>query len=139
MNQAKAVEVVSKPAIRNISISPNTSLRDRPVKEQTIQYRFVLVEQLGGNSGLQDFKTSGDFIKRDFKIFKGLQKTSGDFKRLSKDFKGFQKTSRDFLDFKDFKRLQGTSGDFMRLHKTSKDFRRLHGTSEDFSRLQKTS
>jgi hypothetical protein len=83
---------------------------------------------LGGNSKLQDFKTSKDFTRlhnRDFKFsqnFKRLPKTSKDFKRLqetSRDFKGLQETSRDFM------RLHRTSWDFMRLQnmlETSKDF-----------------
>jgi hypothetical protein len=59
----------------------------------------------GGNSGLQDFKTSKDFER--------LHETS--IARTS----NFQKTS------KDFKRLQRTSKDCSRLHKTSRDFKQL--------------
>jgi hypothetical protein len=95
----------------------------------------------GGNSGLQDFKTSKDFTRLQYlglQIFKRLQKISKEFKGLqqtSKDFKGLQATLRDFM------RLQGTLRDFMRRHiqgktsgfqdfKTSKDLMRLQGTSE---------
>jgi hypothetical protein len=57
---------------------------------------------LGGNSRLQDFKTSKDFT--------GLQ-------------------NRDFKFSQNFKKVPKTSRNFKRLHETSYDFLRLHGTS----------
>jgi hypothetical protein len=67
---------------------------------------------LGGNSRLQDFKTSKDFTTE-----------TSNFHKTSKDFQKLPKTS------KDFKRLQKTSRDFKRLQETSRDFKRLQETS----------
>jgi hypothetical protein len=99
----------------------------------------------GGNSGLQDFKTSKDFTRLQqlgLQIFKRFRKTSKDFMRLHEtawDFMRLQGTSRDFTRLQvtswDFMRLQLTSCDFMRLHETSWDCMRLHETSRDFKRL----
>jgi hypothetical protein len=111
--------------------------------------RFSLDKNtLGGNSRLQDFKTSKDskdftgFHNRDFKFsqnFKRLLKTSKDCQRL-------QEISRDFTDFiglhwtsLDFTGLHQTPLDIIGLHWTSPVFIRLHWTSLGFTRLHRTS
>jgi hypothetical protein len=86
----------------------------RTIVELTRTYRkTVYYSQQGGNSGLQDFKTSKDFERlHDTSIAR-----TSNFQKTSKNFKRLQRTAADFT------RLQGTSRDFTRLHETLRDFK----------------